>query len=448
MDYSTFKEAVIAFCKEQGITEYELYYQTEESTAVKVFAHEVNQFTGSVEGGICFRCIVDGKMGYASTEELSLSQAHSVVLRAVDNARCLETVDAVFLGEGGQQYETLNRQLYELPTTEELVQAALQTQQKLYDADPAVIDGTTTQSLCERKEIAICNSKGLDLYYVNHIAGIVVSAMVQQGEEKASEAEAALGALPTLDTDALTAKAVAGAKKKLGGEPAPTGVYPVVFSPEAMSLMLGAFAGIFSASAAQKGLSKLADAEGTAIASEVVTIIDDPFHPENPSPIPFDAEGSPTHRKAVVEKGVLNTLFHNLKTAHKAGVVTTGNAAKAGFNGAVGVCPFTMYIAPGTVTEDALLRQAENGVYIDFVTGLHAGANGITGDFSLQSAGYLIENGKKTTRVRSFTVAGNFYDLLKNITAVSDCMILPSPVGKTTFGSPCVLVNNLSIAGK
>ena len=128
MDYSTFKEAVIAFCKEQGITEYELYYQTEESTAVKVFAHEVNQFTGSVEGGICFRCIVDGKMGYASTEELSLSQAHSVVLRAVDNARCLETVDAVFLGEGGQQYETLNRQLYELPTTEELVQAALQTQ--------------------------------------------------------------------------------------------------------------------------------------------------------------------------------------------------------------------------------------------------------------------------------------------------------------------------------
>ena len=148
------------------------------------------------------------------------------------------------------------------------------------------------------------------------------------------------------------------------------------------------------------------------------------------------------------EKGVLNTLFHNLKTAHKAGVVTTGNAAKAGFNGAVGVCPFTMYIAPGTVTEDALLRQAENGVYIDFVTGLHAGANGITGDFSLQSAGYLIEGGRKGAYIKGFTVAGNFYELLKKITAVADNVRLPMALGMTAFGAPSVLVDSLSVAGK
>jgi PmbA protein len=82
------------------------------------------------------------------------------------------------------------------------------------------------------------------------------------------------------------------------------------------------------------------------------------------------------------------------------------------------------------------------------VEGLHAGANAVSGDFSLQSTGYLIEDGKKTKFVKSFTVAGNFYDMLKNITAVSDTVVLPNAMGKTAFGSPCVLVEQLSIAGK
>ena len=77
-----------------------------------------------------------------------------------------------------------------------------------------------------------------------------------------------------------------------------------------------------------------------------------------------------------------------------------------------------------------------------------AGANAITGDFSLQSAGFLIENGKKTTHVKSFTVAGNFYQLLKNITALANNTQLPTPFGMTTFGAPSVLVEGLSIAGK
>ena len=107
-----------------------------------------------------------------------------------------------------------------------------------------------------------------------------------------------------------------------------------------------------------------------------------------------------------------------------------------------------MYLAPGDLTEEELLWRAENGVYINSLEGLHAGANPISGDFSLQSAGYLIEGGKKTTHVKSFTVAGNFYDLLKNITAVADNGQLPRAMGMTAFGSPSVLVEKLSVAGK
>ena len=448
MDFEQFKQAVIARCGQLGIEEYELYYCCAESTSVGAFQQEINQFTGSVDGGVCFRCIVDGKMGYASTEDLSEAEAAAVVDRAVDNAACLETEDPVFLGQGGQTYAKLELQPYDLPTTEELINKVLQTQKAIYDADPAVVDGTVTQGVSESSRIAIYNSKGLDLSYVNQSSGLVCVAVVSDGQQMSNNGEIQLGKLDTIDYEALAAKAAAGAMEKMGGESVETGVYPVVLDPRAMSDLLKTFRGIFSSEAAQKGLSQLAGEEGKLVASEAVTIVDDPFHPENPMPIHFDAEGSPTYCKKIVEKGVLNTLLYNLKTAHKVGKATTGNAAKAGYNAPVKVRPFTMYIQGGQHSEEELLAMAGNGVYITALEGLHSGANGVSGDFSLQSAGYLIENGKKTRRIKGFTVAGNFYELLKKIVAVADNTCLPRALGMTAFGAPSVLVDSLSIAGK
>ena len=448
MNFAEFKALVIAQAEAMGIADYELYYQAGESTSVSAFQHSINQFTDSTEGGVCFRCIVGGKMGYASTEALNASEAKAIVERAAANAEVLESEEQVFLGEGGKTYAVIDRKPMELPTTDALIAKVLETQEKIYAADEAVIDGCSTQGISEKSVTAIVNSKGLDLYHEISIAGLVVAAVVSNGKEMANDYQIKLGSLDTIDTDALTKKAAEGALRKLGGEVAPTGQYPVVFDSEAMSDLLQTFASIFSSEAAQKGLSKLAGKEGEKIAADIVTIVDDPFHPENPMPINFDAEGSPTATKAVVESGVLNTLLYNLKTANKAGKKTTGNASKGGYDSPVAVRPFSMYLAGGDITEEELLRKAGNGVYINSLGGLHAGANPISGDFSLQSAGFLIENGVKTTAVKSFTVAGNFYELLKNITAVANNSHLPTAMGMTAFGAPTTLVEGLSIAGK
>ena len=448
MKFSEFKQLVIAKAGAMGIAEYELYYQAAESTSVSAFQHSLNQFSASTEGGVCFRCIAGGRMGYASTESLDAAEAAAIVERAYSNALVLEAEEPVFLCEGGKKYEALELQPYSLPTTEALIATVLDTQEKLYAADAAVVDGCTTQGISERSSIAIYNSRGLDLSYENNISGLVVAAVVTNGKEMANDYQIKLGQLDTIDTSALTGKAAATALRKLGGEVAPTGVCPVVFDPEAMSDLLKVFSSIFSSEAAQKGLSRLADAEGQVIASQTVTLVDDPFHPDNPMPMNFDAEGCPTAKKNIIEAGVLKTLLYNLKTANLAGRQTTGNASKAGYSSPVAVSPFTMYLKGGEFTEDQLLEKAGTGVYINSLSGLHAGANPITGDFSLQSAGFLIENGVKTTAVKSFTVAGNFYDLLKNITAVANNAQLPMAMGSTAFGAPSTLVENLSIAGK
>ena len=96
MDFQEFKKAVVAKAEAMGITEYELYYQASESVSVSAFRQEVNQFKAANEGGVCFRCIVNGKMGYASTEQLSPEQAGAIVEQAADNAGALETDEPVF----------------------------------------------------------------------------------------------------------------------------------------------------------------------------------------------------------------------------------------------------------------------------------------------------------------------------------------------------------------
>ena len=65
-----------------------------------------------------------------------------------------------------------------------------------------------------------------------------------------------------------------------------------------------------------------------------------------------------------------------------------------------------------------------------------------------RSEGFLIENGRKARAVKNFTIAGNFFDLLKNITDLGDTLKLGMPRGRTRFGSPDVRVQELSVAGK
>lgn len=448
MTFTEFKNAVIAKAQAMGLADYELYYEYSESTDIGVFQHEISEFSANAGGGVCFRAIVGGKMGYASTEALTESEAAAIVERAVDNASVLEAEEPVLLGEGGKTYQTPDKANYDLPETDVLIRTVLDAQEKLYATDAAVIDGSQSQIMAGSSRLAIYNSKGLDLQYENNLVGLMVAAVVTDGTEKSDDYQLKVGAPDSIDVTALAAKAVSEAKAKLGGEVAPTGNYPVVFSPDAMASLLQVFSGIFSSEAAQKGLSKLGGQEGQVIASPVVTLVDDPFYCESAMPMPFDAEGSPTYKKNIIENGVFKTLLYNMKTAAVAGVETTGNASKGGYDAPVGIRPFTFHLMPGPYTEEQLLEMAVNGVYINALQGLHAGANAVTGDFSLQSSGFMIENGKKTIPVRSFTVAGNFYELLKNITAISDKVILPWAFGKTAFGAPCVLAEGLSIAGK
>ena len=199
MDYNSFKSAVAAAAKAQGIADYELYYESSEDCSISTFRHEINQFSSSLDGGVCFRCIVEGKMGYASTEELSESQAASLVSRAADNARTLESEDKVFLGQGGQTYESHPHTCPEMAPTDLIRKMALKGDELLYAADPMVADGSEAQVVSQKMSVAIMNSNGLDLSYESGAHLFIASSVLSNGTEMATDFSLAAGDLNTMD---------------------------------------------------------------------------------------------------------------------------------------------------------------------------------------------------------------------------------------------------------
>ncbi len=245
----------------------------------------------------------------------------------------------------------------------------------------------------------------------------------------------------------IAREAVQMAAADVGSASMPSGAMPVVFSPEAARTLLSTFAEVFSAEECQRGFSLLAGKEGEKIAAPCVTIWDDPSDGLGLAGRPFDGEGVPTQKKAVIQDGVLTTLLYNLKTAHKAGKTSTGNASRPSHLSTVGTAPTNFYIAPGGFAPEELYAKAGDGVRIDELQGAHAGANPISGDFSLSAKGMRIRGGKLAEPVTQITVSGNFYRMLESVQAVGKDLKFGVP-GASAFGTPSLLVERLDIAGK
>ena len=444
MTYKEFKEAVIGAAETQGVTEYEIYYTESESTNVEIFKEEVKGYGTESSLGVCFRCVIGERAGYASTENLTAEEAMSLVARAVENAGSIESDQKAFLHKKGDDYATLKETKGNLPSGAEMVEAALALQKKLYQSDSRVVDGTQAYLGGGSEKYALYNSNGLDLEDRVSYAQCMAFSIVKDGEEMYDGSADKMGAFQDFDLDAIAAEAVEDAVSTIGAEGVASGKYSAVFSGKAMAQLLMTFSSVFSAEEVQKGLSLLKGKEGEKIAADCVTIVDDPRHPDSVIKRTFDGEGVAAYAKNVVENGTLNTLLHNLATAEKAGVKSTGNASKPSYSSVVGISPFTFYIKPGESTKEELFAKAGKGIYVTDLAGLHAGANAVTGDFSLAATGFLLEDGRKGKPVKGFTVADNFFTFLKKVVCVGEDMELR----RGRFGSPSVLVENITVGGK
>lgn len=449
MNYQEFKQAVIACAASNNITDYELYYTKSDETSVEIFQTEVKGFNSSNSLGVCFRCIVNGQTGYASTENMNEEEAESIVLRAIENALVLESDAPSFIHKQGDSYLTYEKEESETPSAANLVDFALDLQKEIYAQDERVIDGTQSVAGFGSFEKAIFNSNGIDLADSGNFDYAYAMAIVSDGKEMYNGIEVKSGKMANFDKTDIANEAVKDALSTIGYTSVDSGAYTVVFSNKVMASLLSVYSSVFSAEAAQKGLSLLKDKEGEMIASDIITLTDDPLYKDALTKATFDDEGVATYAKNVIENGKFTTFLHNLATASKAGVKTTGNGYKASYSSPVGINHYSFYINPVKGSLEDLFAEAGNGIYITSVEGMHAGADPISGDFSLSSGGFRIEDGKKTTPVKGITISGNFLQLMKDISSVGeDLKFSPFALSAHRCGSPSVLVKGINIAGK
>ena len=447
MNYELLKSAIENEAKLQGVSEYEIYYMSSEELSVDTLNKQPNSFSSGNSGGICLRVLHDGRIGYASSELMDEDEMRALVSRAKENATATEKPDTVGIFKGSESYAEMKNTEFVASGAGELKKLTEELADEIYNASEKVTGGTATYGITAGFVVRLSNSHGLNLETKCGINALQLEAVVcDDGKYESAYDIAELHG--DVDLKSLASGVVEEALLKINAVTVESGKYSVVISAKQMRTLLSVYSSAFSAKMAQMGMSLLAGKEGEKIASDIVTITDDPMREGVSIQTNFDAEGVAAYRKSVVEGGVLKTLLHNRETAKVAGCESTGNGSKGGYSSPVGISPYAFCIEAGEYSEDELFAMAGNGIYITELKGLHAGANPITGDFSLESAGFKIVDGKKCEAVKSFTIAGNFFELIKSIAALSDKVEVAVTGGFTTFGTPSVLIHGVSVAGK
>ncbi|MEA4971692.1 Metalloprotease PmbA [bioreactor metagenome] len=445
MEIKEFQKTVIEKAKKRGFEDCEIYYQGGESFQIYVNNGEVEQYETSECSGAAFKGVINGKTGFAYSERFDEVAADFIVKSAIENADIDENTESEIFYSGGE-YEKIklyNDELDSVSVNEkinkakDLEKAAISFSEKVRTVDRCIYGD-------DKSTVSIMNTRGLDAQYSTNSMVAYASVICAEDDDIKTGSDFVCGNdFNKFDAVSLGKKIAEETEKHLGAKSIKSGKYNVVFKNSAMSDVLATFSDSFSAEQAFKGLSMLEGKENKKIASDYVTIRDDALLENGYASAIFDGEGVPCENKAVVENGILTTFLYDLKYAAKAGKKSTGNGFRAGFKSPVSVGCTNFYIAKGSNSFDNAIKAVENGVLITDVEGLHAGANPVSGDFSLSAEGFLIENGKISAPIEQITVAGNFFKIIEGIKLVADDL----KFGMNGVGAPSVLIENISISG-
>ena len=446
MDMNLFIDRVLAAAKEAGIETAEVYCVTGENFRASAMDGEINQYQVSASAGLSLRGTVNGKMGYAATQAFDDAAIGQLVEGVKESAALVETEEQDEIFQGDESYPELPEEKSDLKdvTPEQKLSMCLTMEKAAKEADPRIWKVQRAMVSTSSSSVTIRNSYGLNLTESGSMCMAYAAPIAKENDKTATGGWMAAGfRFADLDPVALGRKAAEETVCQLGGSPVPAGEYRIILRFDAMQSLLQTFSGIFSAENAQQGMSLLRGKEGAVVASPAVTLMDDPLLPGGHGSQRFDAEGSASRTKAVIDGGVLTTLLHSRKTARKQGVASTGNASRASYTAPVRVAPTNLFFKAGDKTLDELMADVGDGLVITDLAGLHSGANPTSGDFSLLSKGYTIEGGKRGRAVEQITIAGNFYEVLKNIVAFADDL----DFSMGSIVSPSVDVGTLKVSG-
>lgn len=444
MEKNIFIDKLFEKASLKGIDEFEIYFLSNLNTSIKIYQGKIENFSNNQNQGISFRGMVDGKMGYSYSESMEDEDIDFLINEVIENASCIESLDKQFIyGEKANYTDTITYSSAIENLDTDLVKDFLI---KMEDYALSIDERVKKVNFCSfamgSGEKIIKNSKGLELHSKENICYTYISVIAEENGVVKTGSHFQLGRdFSKFDYKELSEVAVKRALNKFGTITLNEIPKTCVIENLAFSSLLGAMSNIFSAEAVQKNISKLKGKLNEAVASSIVTLVDDPFLKDGLANSSFDDEGVPTSYKEIIQDGVLKTYLYNLKTAYKDGVSSTGNGVKGSYKGTVGISSFNLYIKPSDKSFDKMIENIKEGIFITDFAGLHSGLNTISGDFSLAGEGFYIKDGKIDRPLNQITISGNFFELLKNIKDIANDI----KFSFSSVGSPSIMVEGLKV---
>ena len=395
------------------------------STSVSVFEQEIEQLSSSETRGVGVRVVVGGRLGFASTSDLSPVGLDYALQEARSNAEFATQDPGNLLPAPSPAAELPGIYVAGLdgvPMARK-VALALALERATTGRDPRVrgVDNAAYGDGVTRA--AIASSRGVSAEYARTDVFAYVSALARD----AAETQTGLGltqgrAIDDLDIEAAAREAVLRSTRLLGARKAATAKVPVVFDPLVTASFLGVLAAPLTAEAAQKGRSLFADKVGEQVAASTLSLVDDGRLLAGPAAAPFDDEGVPTRRTEIIAAGVLQGFLHNTQTAARAGggQRSTGNGSRAGFKSSPGISPTNLFFDGTTTPAASIVAGVPDGLYVQDVAGIHSGANPVSGEFSVGATGLWIRGGELAEAVREVTVSSTIVEILKAIALLGD----------------------------
>lgn len=438
-----FTDHFIHAAKAQGIGQLFFHIEEQEVHTLEVYKNKLEKSILSKGSSIYIEGEYKGKSGSAYTENLDIAVFPSLMESIKQTAE---------YGENLFTPKTLRafpapEEMVKKPDFSLLLEQLLEAEKEAYAYDRRVEDLRRCRFSSLFRKVVLKNEKGHaiedQMRYFNAWMEIIAKDALQSQTAKTN----ILFSRGKVDLAELAKNTAAEAVAMLSASSPQSGIYPVILKNSVVCQLLSIFLPVFHADKIQASMSHLRGRLKQQIASPIFNLWENPTSEMGIFVRRFDDEGTPTQKKPLVEKGILATYLHNIKTAHRDAVPPTGNGFKRNYKESPVVASTNIVLQAGYSDLPQLTRSLKNGIMITDCDGVFAGANVFSGDFSILSKGFLIEKGELLRPLNQFTIGGNFFDLLQNIIDVGNDYST-TPQAENFVTAPSVAVKGLSISGK
>jgi PmbA protein len=446
-----FAENLIETALDSGAECAEVYISEKRESEITVANKKPESVNIKSDRGYGIRVLVDSKIGFYSSNRIEKIKAIENIRNLV-KATKLHTPDPFnvlpekFEKQSKQVDEVFDPRIDKVPLSEKINAATdIEEAGMAYDPRMAGFVWVLYGDVCE--SYRVLNSSGIDIKSSGTIC--YGFAYCYANDEKTTQTGRFARAYSHYDKfrpQDIGRKAAEYAIRMLGSTEFKSGSMKAFFPPEAGIPLLFSLFGMIEADSVQKGKSPFRDKLGKKVGSEHVNIIDDGTLSGGLATRPYDSEGIASTCTTIIENGVLKNYLYDSYTARKGNTKSTGNASRSGYHSKPSIHPTNFYMAPGKSDPNSILQSIDSGIMITELSGLHAGINFATADFSVPAKGIIIKNGELGAPVDNISISGNLFDLLQNISETGNDLKWEPVSGM--IGAPSFVIEDLKVIGR